>query len=33
MRELLIRAEQVLWSEESPDQAKPRSLALATEEV
>jgi GTP-binding protein HflX len=29
MLELLIRAEQVLWSEESADQAKPRSTALA----
>jgi len=29
MRELLIRAEQVLWSEEAADQAKPRSMALA----
>jgi len=31
LRELLIRAEQVLWSEESADGARPRSLALAAE--
>ena len=30
MRELLIRAEQVLWSEESANGARPRSLELAT---
>jgi GTP-binding protein HflX len=28
LNELLIRAEEVLWSEESTDQEKPRSLAL-----
>ena len=31
LRELLIRAELILWSEESADEGRPRSLALASE--
>ena len=31
LRELLIRAEQILWSEEAAGEVRPRSLALAAE--
>jgi len=31
LRELLIRAEQILWSEEAAGEVRPRSLALAVE--
>jgi len=33
LRELLVRAEQILWSEETDDELRPRSLALAAEGV
>jgi GTP-binding protein HflX len=33
LRELLIKAEQILWSEESSDEPRPRSLSLAAEGV
>ena len=33
LRELLVRSEQILWSEESADEIRPRSLALASEGV
>jgi len=33
LQELLLRSEQILWSEESADEVRPRSLALASEGV